>query len=240
MWLGGLLDREVKGRVVDRRFSDCKIFGLFGSSGVSSLLVLITLIICVSAAQMSQVGVKNARWQKRATLKRWLQGLCPRGGWGATPPSPARIKLPQRSRASVGFAYFHLKGDFSCQPLQPSPPPSQSEKKEAKTMAPFEKSMEMMPFKQRKCLGEIIWLYCKYIKWVFYSFKLNFMVLVLFIVKVNRFCCIKAFILFKKATKCCLNIVPLCFLYLYALLLRPKEAPFKYFIPALTIENLKH
>lgn len=74
-------------------------------------------------------------------------------GW-LTPPASGSYKTTQPPSSHSGFAAEGTRPpsatvhgvSISTGPCKPPP-------EEQTSMAPFEKSMEMMPFKQRKCLG---------------------------------------------------------------------------------------
>ncbi|XP_008278544.1 microtubule-associated proteins 1A/1B light chain 3C [Stegastes partitus] len=74
----------------------------------------------------------------------------------SAPPSSAFYKTLVVATAQWGLL-TSTRGDFTVSPgktATPPPPPlvSANRPKQQASMAPFEKSMEMMPFKQRKCL----------------------------------------------------------------------------------------
>ncbi|XP_034739591.1 microtubule-associated proteins 1A/1B light chain 3C [Etheostoma cragini] len=69
-------------------------------------------------------------------------------------PAPSPIKH-QRPEQLSGVLLTSTRGDFTVSPGKtavPPPTPLACKPPRATNMAPFEKSMEMMPFKQRKCL----------------------------------------------------------------------------------------
>lgn len=82
------------------------------------------------------------------------------------PPSFLSYKTPAFGAAARGFADFHPRGRHRQPGARPSSrrhhphrlhhhwSPQTAQHNKQTNMAPFEKSMELMPFKQRKCLGK--------------------------------------------------------------------------------------